>query len=343
MHPAVISIDLGASFTKVAYRTECAPAVGSFYEREAQLIAIEGATLIPSLAIQTGNRKQPWLFGPDAADVRIGKGMVPYPNWKAGLFHRENDEAAAKAAIVAQAFFTWLRPYVEGAVGSLDDKVVRVMLPAFSDFAKLARATCQCVRMAGWRPMELETTTEPHANVIGIFTRGRNVFTRGSKREAPEFREMFGINNPYIEKARAAVLRSGAKRSMAVGVVDIGAFTTDIALLNFDLVTADVASDGLQSVSQKSFEVGTYAELDEPLWRMLAKKYEAGFTAMSFREREEIKQRLFASETVAVLIDGKPAKLGGVADATAIEGIVGRMADKIWFFAVFSGLGRGEW
>lgn len=294
------------------------------------MLAIDGVALIPSLAIRTTDRQQPWLFGADAADVRPGKGMVSYTNWKAGLFHRENDEAAAKAAIVAQAFFSWLRPHVEGVVGSLDEKVVRIMLPAFRDFKKLTGVTRQCMTMAGWRPLELETAMEPHANAIGLLTGGRNEATKGTKLEGPNFLAMFGSNNPYIEKARSAVLSRGGKRAMTIAIVDIGAFTTDLALLKFDLVTSGAGDDGLQWVLQQSFELGTYTQIDEPLWTALTGRYGGDFVGMSFREREEVKHQLFSGKTAATLIEGRRVQLGDASDAQQVNAIVDAFVDAIW-------------
>ena len=49
-------------------------------------------------------------------------------------------------------------------------------------------------------------------------------------------------------------------------IVDIGAFTTDIALLTFDTRSEN---DGLSNIQQESYALGVINELDAPLFKSI--------------------------------------------------------------------------
>ena len=70
---------------------------------------------------------------------------------------------------------------------------------------------------------------EPHANTIGLFSKGRNVVARNADGLAPNYGEMFGQGNVYIQAARGFTLFDNHANLITVAVVDIGAFTTDLA------------------------------------------------------------------------------------------------------------------
>ena len=62
MFEATLSIDLGASYTKVAYRLACIPERTRGVPQEAKVLMIDNSPLIPSLAIRTRDAAQPWIF-----------------------------------------------------------------------------------------------------------------------------------------------------------------------------------------------------------------------------------------------------------------------------------------
>src|SRR5687767_7896372 len=101
MYDPTLSIDLGASYTKIAYRDSCVPEKKGERKQEAQVLLFEKAPLIPSLAIRTRNSALPWVFGWQAAKMNPA-GMQVFQNWKADLFRPKNDKDSATAAIIAQ-------------------------------------------------------------------------------------------------------------------------------------------------------------------------------------------------------------------------------------------------
>jgi hypothetical protein len=72
MFEETVSIDLGASYTKVAYRRAInADQIGVFKEA-AKILVIDESPLIPSLAIRTRDPQRPWFFGREAALMNPG-------------------------------------------------------------------------------------------------------------------------------------------------------------------------------------------------------------------------------------------------------------------------------
>lgn len=328
MHPPTLSIDFGASYTKVGFRSRCALyAAPSRFDETARLVGLDEAALIPTLAIQTTNDKQPWIFGAPAADLTPGPKMKVFQNWKAGLFNRDNSPDAAQASIIAHHYFAWLRQRIETMheIG-LADCIVRVMVPAFYDFRELTGVLRRCFELAGWNPRELQFGTEPHANALGLLTQGRNVYTKGKQSEGIDFQATYGTNNPYIQGIRHQLLPGMERQPIRLAVVDIGAFTTDVAVLTFDPLQPS-KGDGLAEIAQLSFALGTHESLDRPLWQGLSARHGVDFYQYSFRQRERIKFALFQDETFA-LAGG--INLGDAGDKALLNSLTEALAKNIW-------------
>jgi hypothetical protein len=77
--------------------------------------------------------------------------------------------------------------------------------------------------------------------------------TRGRDGVFVDFGSMFGQGNPYIRTARSAILGGAKKKFLRVAVIDIGAFTTDLAILEFNVATLGSSDDGLSALEQESF------------------------------------------------------------------------------------------
>jgi len=328
MHPPTLSIDFGASYTKVGFRGRCALyAAPSRFDETANLVGLDEAALIPTLAVQTTNDKQPWIFGAAAADLTPGPKMKVFQNWKAGLFNRDNSPDAAQASIIAHHYFAWLRQRIETMhqVG-LADCIVRVMVPAFYDFGELTGVLRRCFELAGWNPRELQFGTEPHANALGLLTQGRNVYTKGKQSEGIDFQATYGANNPYIQSIRRQLLPGMDRQALRLAVVDIGAFTTDVAILTFDPLQPG-RGDGLTEIAQLSFTLGTHESLDRPLWHGLAARHGVDFYQLSFRQRERIKFALFQGETFALAAG---INLGDANDQALLNSLTKALAENIW-------------
>jgi len=328
MNPPTLSIDFGASYTKVGFRSRCAlHTAPSRFDETASLVGLDEAALIPTLAVQTTNDKRPWIFGSAAAELTPGPQMKVFQNWKAGLFNRDNSPDAAQASIIAHHYFTWLRQRIDTTdqVG-LADCIVRVMVPAFYDFTELTGVLRRCFELAGWSPRELQFGTEPHANALGLLTQGRNVYTKGKQAEGIDFQTTYGANNPYIQSIRRQLLPGMDRQALRLAVVDIGAFTTDVAILTFDPLQPGLG-DGLTEIAQLSFPLGTHESLDRPLWHGLSARHDVDFYKLSFRQRERIKFALFQGEIFAMAAG---INLGDAADQALLNSLTQALAKNIW-------------
>src|SRR5664280_471821 len=330
MHITTISIDLGASFTKVGFRLGCAPTAGQPFEFEARVLTISGDALIPSLAVKTNQDRLPWLFGQDAADSRRGPGLEFCTNWKKGLYRPDNDAEAVKSAIIAHRFFEWLRINLTPVTDEWSTVRVRVTLPAFGYAAKLEGVVRRCMNLAGWEPYELTFSTEPHANAIGLLTLGRNVVNRGRMSRTVDLGRMLGYGNPYLEQARAVVLRDSHKRILRLAIIDIGAFTTDVARLDFDVAAPEANSDGLTHIQPDSFPVGIHEDLDMAFWNGLAERYGPVNEQLTFREQESLKHALFARRTYGLIVKSHSWIIGGADDQSVVEEVSQQFAEEIW-------------
>ena len=327
--PAVLSIDFGSTYTKVGYRREMLQTKLGQHEETAQSMLMDELALVPTLAIATGRQDKPWVFGPEAAGLNPGEAMEVFTNWKASLFKRDNNATTARSIIIAEAFFRWLKDRIETAMPDMQHLHVRVMVPAFDDFEQLADVMRQCMKLAGWK-MKIEVCTEPHANALGLMTRGKNHYNIGTKSRGVDFMRMYGFNSSLIQGARKLALSNNTpSHELRVAILDVGSFTTDLAVLIFSL-EANAVGDGLKKISQKSYEIGAHTYLTEPLWKQLGEKYSANFSAASFQFKEEIKRTIFAREPYAIMFGTQRREIGGEHDAAIIDKLIEDFALAIW-------------
>jgi hypothetical protein len=167
----------------------------------------------------------------EAAKLTPSGQMEVFQNWKSDLFQGETEKAFADSTAVAIKFFEWLKVRLEEAGINLRKCETRVAMPAFENLGEKAGLIARCMDHAGWDdPSLILKVTEPHANTIGLFTRGRNAGGRDPFGEVLlNYSKMFGQDHEYIQRARNATLFDSQEREVKVMVVDIGGFTTDIA------------------------------------------------------------------------------------------------------------------
>lgn len=333
MFEATLSIDLGASYTKVAYRSACIPTQVRPADQEAKILMFDNSPLIPSLAIRTRNVGQPWIFGRQAALMNPDGGMQVFQNWKADLFRSNNDKDSATAVIIAHRFFEWLRSRLEDMGIDVRQCQTRVAMPAFDTFDENAVLLARCMDLSGWdNPTLILKVKEPHANTLGLFAGGRNrISLNGEGLLQPDYGRMWGQDNVYIRAARGSTLFDTHGNLLTVMIVDIGAFTTDLAALTFD-VTA--SADGMSAIRQKSHELGVINQLDRPLFASLGERHNFAWSDLQFDEAESCKKKLYQGQpsTLLTRVDGQSVQLelGGAEDLDLIETKAGQFATTIW-------------
>jgi len=325
-YAATLSIDLGASYTKVSYRPKLPHGDKQPSEAAAKILILDGSPLIPSLAIHTGRTDKPWVFGRDAALQPTTSGMNRYINWKSNFFREGNDEHSVEAAIIAAHFFGWLRERLAESGVDPDQCETRVALPAFEGKEKKAQMLAKCMELSGWKSIKILMATEPHANTIGIYTSGKNVVgvVQGHG-VLPQYRRMFG-QNEYIQAA-LNMIHFNASPILKILIVDIGAFTTDFALLTFDTRAED---DGLQHIDESSYALGVINQLDRGVFGKLEARHGFDWSTNSFDDAERQKKKLYAGEKVPILLAGFAGDIGDEEDQQSVKTLATAFAGQIW-------------
>ncbi len=320
--PDSLCIDLGASYTKIAYR----PAPPA----DTHLLAHPDLTdplqvCIPSVAARNPASDR-WVFGAQAAGLKAGPRVELHDNWKADLFAPESGELSMiedatpavrrelvakvpllRAFDVAERFLRWLHDVQLPAMLDVDDlshAQAQLCVPDFVLDSPLAPRLDRLMRDIGFVNDGAFTMSEPKANLIGVLSEGRNPVTASGE---PNLLAMFGD---------LSVLRTLSTPGQGVLVVDVGAFTTDLALSGF-------GNDGSQFDEDPatSARLGV-RKLDE--WILETATPEARDQALSSaEEREHFHRQVFG----AARIPARPESLG--LDAAAVDAAVDRFAQAI--------------
>jgi len=332
MYESTVCIDLGASYTKIAYRAPSNATHARSETEHAKILSIDGGPLIPSLAIKTRSAETPWLFGREAAEVNPDSKMKVFYNWKANLFRSQNDRDSASAVVVAEHFFGWLRKKVQDAGVDLRHAQTRIAMPAFESFEDKALVIAQCMELSGWESSLILKATEPHANAIGLFSKGRNVVNRGADGKLLiNYGKMFGQENTWVQTARAHTLYGTRTNLVTAMVVDIGAFTTDLASITFDVTDPHNGGDGLERIEQESHDLGVINNLDRPLFTELAVRHGFDWSEVPFRVAEMAKRAVYSGESY--LLPTRSAglvALGDGDDRSIVDRNLRGFSDALW-------------
>ncbi len=242
--PPSLCIDLGASFTKIAFRST--PDATSRLLQDADL-PDDHHFCIPTVAARNVDTNE-WVFGIEAMDLESGPRVQVYQNWKAQLFDPTRSVAfdvlddtdaetrevllagdpALRALDVCTRFLGWL--YGEqipsmlegsGISSEISDVESQLCIPDFVVDDSLAMRLENAMQKIGYRSTNRFTLSEPKANLIGVLTEGANALTRT------------GRPNPAVMFGDTAVLEQLGIPGQAVLLVDVGAYTTDFALAGF--------------------------------------------------------------------------------------------------------------
>lgn len=332
MFEATLSIDLGASYTKVAFRPACVPEGIGMSRQESKVVMIDNNPLIPSLAVRTRNVGQQWVFGRQAAAMKPNKEMQVFQNWKADLFRPINDKDSAAASIIAHRFFEWLRTKLQALGINIKQCQTRIAMPAFETFDQNAFLVARCLDLSGWDdPTLILKVREPHANILGLLSYGKNVVMQGTAgNQTPHYSKMFGAENPYIQAARGFTLFGTHGNLLTVMAVDIGAFTTDLAQMTFDFTEP---ADGLRAIKQESHPLGIINQMDRPFFAELEKQHGFSWSGHSFFEREDCKMSLYQGRTypLQTFVGKAPVtlELGTEKDMAQIESFAASFAGAV--------------
>ena len=347
-----ISIDFGNSFTKVGIRNRAPLDPEGRACSQTGLLQDEWLKMdehnfcIPTLAargIEGG--KEVWCYGNDlvAKASTMGELRV-YRNWKPLFFANGgpgNAEDGTPVRQIGLGYFRWLRDFVDGycrasGLPGVSSMPVRITLPSFGAQTAAASILVELLAETGWQPTAVRpAVAEPVANSIGIFSEGRNAIwtpdpaIRGSE-AYPFYPEMFG-DSEFFEATRQYARFSGQydlERTHWVFVADLGGYTTDFAMLGFDLARPDQAFEAAASSRRGCYahysEAVGIADLDRRVRSALPEEQQAAFDEMARASDPRIENfhRLFYATL-------RPFRSGGVriAEGPEIESVKAAVDD----------------
>lgn len=252
---SVLSIDLGASYTKLAWRPPWGE--GNVFNSPSDSLEIDVKPHTPSIAVDLGDG-QGFRFGTNAEKLNPGPNGRIHRNWKAILFDSGSDQIAlSEAQEIAEGFLRWIKKKLGTCHPEYDlaTAKLRICIPALNESAHGEGRLRQAAIAAGWSNA-LEFISEPAANLIGLASAGKNI-----TREVPtgftiDWEKMFP--RLFFDAMTLPAQRRIPGKPVRFFVMDIGAFTTDAAICNI------TESGEVQICDQRSFEHGI-AQIDEQL------------------------------------------------------------------------------
>jgi hypothetical protein len=320
----VLGIDLGASYSKVALRSESA-------RSDAHTFYTKFIGQVSSLCVRDIRRgKEVWFFGSEAAGMKLGAGATKNENWKADLYSQTSSGTYAGAVIVAHKFFEWLNKWLISNGINPTAQRVRVCVPALENVEPYASTVAQIMEASGWPEVEIVKVSEPRANAVGIMSGGRNCLLKNG---VPGYGPMYGQGSSYAHWVRQE-LHGQRAPLVRVCIIDVGSFTTDLAGIIVNLHTAE--ADGIRTEIQKSWLFGIINELDKLSLPRVLSGHGLNTDALTFTEQEELKEQIYAGKEFAVV----GATVGGAKDQKIIaaemarfcQGIAERIRDDILEF-----------
>lgn len=253
----VLSIDLGASYTKLAWRPQWGNQVQ--FNAPSCSLSIDGEFYIPSIAVDLADGKGP-KFGTEAAGLNPGAHGRTYRNWKSILFDACPDPNALSEALkIASGYLEWIKRKLVKAHPEydLDNAKLRICIPALNEATQGEKYLEEAAIDAGWSSA-IQVIAEPRANLIGLASSGKNVALDLGRGVNLKWEDMF--SSLFVQAMQVQTQRRIATPPVRFAVIDIGAFTTDIGICTIH-GTGDVKmSEGIQ----RSFKEGI-ATLDRQL------------------------------------------------------------------------------
>ena len=257
-----------------------------------------------------------------------------------GRLHADNGEIRD----VALQYFGWLREFAGGAfrglgVSGIDRMPLRLCVPAFSPPGPSApltsseEALLNILALAGWTVDEdCKKVDEPFANAVGALTGGINrtwVPPHGGGKRFANMGLMFA------ESGLIKALKE-SRADHVILVVDVGAYTSDFAVLKFD--PTDV--DSRPAIRTHSVPLGV-GQLDREVQGLLPAPKAAQVEAMDFGRRESLKGHIYV-EASPYMTEAGP--VGGGEEGSRISRYVAefgaRVADQADHFVRGAGFER---
>ncbi len=251
---------------------------------------------------------------------------------------------------IGTGYFAWLRRFVEPfcklrGIGTTGEIPVRITLPSFgAKNSAQARLTLESIlKGTGWQPAaKRPAIPEPVANLFGTFSGGRNNVWRPAK---PGFTECYSLqamieDSTFFKAMRSFALGGGgsARSIYWVMVADLGGYTTDFAMVGFDLDNIEAnfkgRHEGKRLLGDYSEPIGVH-DLDNQVCKVLSDEHRKAFESLRDdadglridRFHQESYQRRRPYNTGLVIIGQD------IGERARIEEVIRQFADRVAEFA----------
>ncbi|MEN0061719.1 MAG: hypothetical protein AAGA48_06180 [Myxococcota bacterium] len=341
MNDSLISIDLGTAYTKVALRRELGE--DAVLAQDPNLGLNGGLDIsIPTVAAHALRRGHDhWWFGSDVAKLDNGSSQIDvYRNWKPELLSKALDAGDLHRGL-ALGYFRWLRHEFLPSVAArldldLDQATTRLAIPALPIGEDVQRSLLGIMSEAGFHPAATAPLiAEPVANAIGVFSRGRNIVWQPDPqaKPRPQLGKMFE-DSTFLDAVRARTLEKSDLADHWALVVDLGGFTTDCAMIGFDVEVLDAPLEGeLQGkprLAAQSWVMGI-AELDRRLIGQLPEDKGLGLLSIlrhpDSRRLEAVHRTLYGERRPYTLANGQT--LGQGEESDVVETVLWSFAAEV--------------
>jgi len=333
---ALLTIDFGSAFTKVAVRTGWN--TGSSLVHGLPLAAREPGFCIPSVVARVrGANGERWAFGTEAANQLPGPNVTIYENWKPGLF----GAAAAGGRFtsdeltdVATQFFRGLRSAMQEKTSDDDrpELPLRFCIPRLPERDASREFLSEILEASGWklspaRPM----VYEPESNVLGVLSRGRNVTWSPARQDFTYTPDRSPHLPRMLDPSLSRAFREGAlqeKRGYyGVLVTDVGAFTTDFGYIRFD--TSFFTDYSKPEITTASYDLGI-RQLDDAVLECLSHEARGVIDRVSSAQWDTCKGQLYNGMPYQIpKREGGVVTLGQGKEASAIGDAVLAFAGRV--------------
>jgi hypothetical protein len=317
----LLSIDLGTAYTKIAVRRN--------WDDEVDALAVdtranhEDRFCIPSVVACTNrNGSDHWLFFREAADSVSGETTKVFRYWKPKMF--QGPAVSGEALEIAPRYLAALRERLARIDPGLADYPVRLCVPKLREENGLEDTIGLILREAGWPAAEGSCYVyEPTANACGLLTRGRN---RTWSPPPKDFQRYLGRQCNLSEMLdRGGLLRwlQAMNEQYRVLVIDVGAFTTDFGLVEFNArFNRHDRRWRFDRIAQESAPVGI-RDLDKLLFDRLSEDQQEAVRHASTRQWEDRKRLIYSGQAAAFKNpNGGRITIGGEVDQETVEGAI---------------------
>jgi hypothetical protein len=240
--------------------------------------------------------------------------------------------AVRQAGVLAEKFFRFLRTFVldacrrmEHPPADLEDVPAVLTAPAFAPEGELTshpgvKLLSAALVRAGWKVRDHHpVVSEPFSNAVGVLTGGVNAVRRTPKSKTHAAVTRIDLGKMFKKGPIITAASDGEHFPLYRAlVVDVGAYTTDVAVVELPAAEMDDFTPAAVRVRQSSVPLGVH-EIDDRVRAVLPPRQAAYLTdTMSSADWEDFRQTVYDGA------NAKPYKtlegnIGGKKDAPAIR------------------------